>query len=76
MKLDVESAVVLANTDFLPIKTSFASRTFEQFKIANAEMVASIIRVPFLAILTIAREIPASPMDEHTGHSKRIPEYG
>jgi hypothetical protein len=43
MKLDIESAVVFANTPFSPITTSFAGLTFDQFKAGKAKMVANII---------------------------------
>lgn len=44
MKLDVESAVVFANTDFSPIKTSFAGLTFEQYEAAKRQMAQQIIQ--------------------------------
>jgi hypothetical protein len=43
MKVDIESAVIFANTDFSPITTSFAGLTFEQFKVEKEKMVANII---------------------------------
>lgn len=43
MKVDIESAVIFANTDFSPITTSFAGLTFEQFKLEKAKMVQNIV---------------------------------
>lgn len=44
MKLDIESAVVFAGTEFSTIEVSFAGLTFEQYKAAKSQMIASIIK--------------------------------
>jgi len=43
MTVDIEAAVIFANTDFSPVKMSFADLTFEQFKAEKAKMVQAII---------------------------------
>lgn len=43
MKLDIESAVLFANTPFSSISENFTGLTFDQFKISKAKMVAEII---------------------------------
>lgn len=43
MTVDIESAVIFANTDFSPIVTSFKGLTFDQFKVEKAKMEQDII---------------------------------
>jgi len=44
MKLDVESAVLFANTPFSTIDLSYAGLTFEKFKVERKQMIVAIIQ--------------------------------
>jgi hypothetical protein len=44
MKLDVEVGVIFSGTDFSSVKVSFAGLTYEKYKEAKRQMVASIIK--------------------------------
>jgi hypothetical protein len=44
MKIDVESAVIFANTEFSTLHVSYAGLTFDQFKTERKQMIASIVQ--------------------------------
>jgi len=44
MKIDIESAVIFANTPFSKLNVSYAGLTFDQFKSERKQMVATIVQ--------------------------------